>query len=332
MDHGQVFTTRISLSSFLRLLAVLAALVIVWSLLDLLLLLFLAMILAAAIAPWINALSRYRIPRPVGLLIVYSIILGLMILIIALFIPALTREFDTITQYYDRINEYIAKTNLTDAELPSFLSRGAFAGVRGFAGSFASFLLVLVMTFYFTLDEKNLRRFWIRLVPIQYRNNVSRAATLASERIGNWFRGQLALSLVVGAMTYLALVIIGIPNAVLLALIAGIASFVPLIGAAIGIIPAVLVALTISVPKALVVLAISIGLYQVVANVFIPKFFSRAVGLNPVVIILVMLVGARLAGVLGLILAIPVASIIDVIVRETEDERREQQEQETLTI
>lgn len=324
-------STRISTATYLRLLGVAFGLLLLWALRDIILLLFLSMILAAAIGPWIDTLSRRGLPRPVGVLIVYSAIVALLVAVILLLIPAVTREAASLAtrfpDYYHRLTDFFAAR---DVETPlsgvgenfSTLTRGVFAGLKGVAGGFGSFIIVLVVTFYFTVGEENLRRFWFRLAPVSQRERLSRITAAAVERISSWFRGQLVISLVVGSFSYLALTIIGIPDALLLSIVAGVAAFVPLVGAAIGIIPAVFIALTVSVTKALIVLVVAIALYQLTTNVLVSKLFSRAVGLNPVIIVMVMLIGAKLAGGLGLILAIPVTSILDVVVREYRGELR----------
>ncbi len=148
-------------------------------------------------------------------------------------------------------------------------------------------------------------------------------ASGAVDRIGLWFRGQLLVSASLALLTFALLTILSIPNALLLSLIAGIAAFVPLIGALLGILPAVVVALTISTAKAIIVLIVGFALYHIVANVLVSKLMSRVVGLNPVAIVLVMLVGAELAGAMGLIVAIPIAIIIDAVVRELSQSKTE---------
>ncbi len=327
MDNRQTLFLNVSFSTFLRILLVAFAILVVWSLIDIVLLLFLSMILAAAISPWITTLARRRIPRPVGVLIVYTALLAVFVAIVVLLVPAITREAASIAanfpEHYKRFTDFFLSKGAVDSgvlttakDAVTNVTRGLFAGLKDIAGGFASFLLVLVITFYFTVDEENLRRFWIRMVPSAYRDRLVRVTRLVEERIGNWFRGQLTISVAIAALSYLVLTIIGIPNALLLAIIAGVAAFIPLVGLAIGAIPAVFVALTVSVTKATIVLVFVIALYQLVGNVLVPKVMSKAVGLNPVVIILVMLLGADLAGMLGLVLAIPVASIIDAFVRE----------------
>lgn len=321
---------RISAATFLRVVVILLGLLLLWTLRDIVIILILSMILAAAIIPWVNWLARRRIPRSLSVLLAYGVILAVVIGVVILLIPAIARESTSISNrfpaYYQKVTDFLstqstlksqtisfAKTNV------SFLSRSAFEGLKGFGRSVATFLLVLVITFYFAVDEKNLRHFWIRLVPSGYRDRFVRIATNAVDRIGHWFRGQLLVSATIAAVTYGALRIIGVPDALLLSIIAGVAAFVPFVGAAIGILPALFVALTLSLTKALIVLIVMVALYQLVMNVLMPKMIARSVGLNPIVIVLVMLLGSKLAGATGLILAIPVASVIDTVVRDLHD-------------
>jgi len=339
MNSQATIPVRISVSTFLRILFVGFGLLLVWVLRDVIMLLFLAMVLSAAITPWVNWLSKRRVPRTVGVLVVYVGIVALFLLAIGLLIPAISHELSTIpdrfpqySTYYDRITTFFLSGSSASESavgaakqgLPA-LTENIFAGIKGFLGGVGSFVLVLVMTFYFTVDEENVRRFWLRMTPVEYRDRAKKILASVGTRIGNWFRGQLMIGAAIAAISYLVYAVTGIPDALLLALIAGLASFVPIVGAAIGIVPAVFIALTVSVTKAVIILVATIAINWIIANALVPRIMSRAVGLNPIIIVLVMLIGAELAGGLGLILAVPVASIIDVIVsvlrsdRETEE-------------
>lgn len=330
MEHSPVTSVRISVASFLRVVVVVLMLLLAWALRDILLLIILAMVLAAAIGPWISALQRRRVPRFLGVLIVYVGITAVILLIVGLLIPAVSHELtslqDNFPQYasaYDRIRDFFTKpsggTNgaLTAAQdsLSSF-SKGIFAGVRGFLGGVGSFVLVMVMTYYLIIDENNVREFWVRLAPADKRATISRLLNTVGHRIGQWFLWQIIIGAAIALLSYVGFLVIGLPDALLLSLIAAIASFVPILGTAIGVLPAVLVALTVSVPVTVIVLIFTIAVNWGVTNVFVPRILSRAVGLNPVVIILVMLLGAQLAGGIGLILAVPLATIVDAVIVE----------------
>lgn len=328
----RVRVVNVSFATFVRILAIVAAIAVIWALRDLILLIFFSMVLAATISPWVQRLERFRIPRVAGVTIVYCVIITVLLAFVMLLIPVVRTEATTLmnSDYYGRISEFVSKTplnvgSIATKENVSVFSQGIFAGVKGFVGWFASFILVLVIAFYFAIDEENIRRFWIRLVPNAYRERFSHIARLSVERIGSWFRGQLFISSLITVASFIAFYFLKVPDALLLALIGGGASFIPVVGAVIGVVPAFLLALTVSRATALIVLVVGIAIHQLIANAVAPKVMSRAVGLNPVIIVIVMLLGAELAGGLGLLLAIPVASVIDSIVKELKSKHAQEE-------
>ena len=329
MENPRYISAHISLATFVRFLAITFILLILWILRDIIILIFLSMVLAATISPLVRRLERVRVPRIAGVTIIYCVIISLVLLFVVLLIPAIRSEASSLTNsnYVEKVTNFFSNSpvnigSLATKENVSTFSKGIFAGVKGVIGGFASFLLVLVITFYFTIDEKNIRQFWVRLVPKQYRERVIRVARLSVERIGSWFRGQLLVSLLIGVVSYIAFYFLGVPDALLLALIGAVAAFIPVVGAVIGIAPAVLLALTVSQVTALIVLAIGVAIHEFIANAVVPKVMSKAVGLNSVVIVIVMLLGAQLAGGVGLVLAIPTASVIDIIIKELKPKER----------
>lgn len=324
---------NISLASFVRIMLVAFALLVVWALRDIIMLIFLAVVLAAALSPWVKQLVKFRLPRVAAVVILYCLLISIVLVFVLLLIPVIRQESASLANVnlYEKLTDFFTKSpgstgSIVSKENVSLLSKGVFAGLKGVLGGFASTLLVLVITFYFIIDEENIRKFWIRLVPRQYRDRFSRIAHESVERIGSWFRGQILISLLIGVLSYAAYVLIGVPNAPLLALISGTASFIPVVGTVIGLVPAVALALTISQVKAIIVLAVGIAINQFIANAIVPKVMSKAVGLNPVIIIIIMLVGAQIAGGIGLLLAVPIGAIVDVVVREYRSEKKEGEE------
>jgi predicted PurR-regulated permease PerM len=144
------------------------------------------------------------------------------------------------------------------------------------------------------------------------------------EKIGRWLRGQLLLSLIIFLMTYAGLTILGVRYALVLALFAGVTELIPYIGPFIGLVPALFIALTQSPIVALGVLVLYIIIQQLENYVIVPKVMQRAVGLNPIVIIVAMLVGAKMAGILGIILAVPVATALSVAVGDLFELKRDE--------
>lgn len=333
MSMTRFTPVNISLASFVRVMVVAFALLVLWALRDIIMLIFLSIVLAAALSPWVRQLVKFRLPRLAAVVIIYCLLISIVLAFVLLLIPVVRQESASLANInlYEKLADFFTKSpgstgSLVSKENISLLSQGVFAGLKGVLGGFASTLLVLVITFYFIIDEANIKRFWTRLVPRQYRERFSRIARESVDRIGSWFRGQLLISLLIGVLSYTAYALLGVPNAPLLALIGGTASFIPVVGAVIGIIPAVALALTISQVKAIIVLAIGIAINQFIANAIVPKVMSKAVGLNPVVIIIIMLVGAQLAGGVGLLLAVPIGAIVDIIIREYRSDKKEGEE------
>jgi predicted PurR-regulated permease PerM len=133
------------------------------------------------------------------------------------------------------------------------------------------------------------------------------------DKLGLWLRAQLLLSGIIFLVTWIGLLILGVKYSLVLALIAGITEVIPFIGPIIGAIPAVLLAFLQSPIKALLVLILYLVIQQLEGNILVPKVMQKTVGLNPIVVIVVILLGAKIAGVLGALLSIPVAVAIMTI-------------------
>ena len=135
-------------------------------------------------------------------------------------------------------------------------------------------------------------------------------------KLGKWFVGQLALGFIVGLLSYIGLTILGIPHPLILAIIAGTMELVPYIGPTLASIPAIIFAFTVSPLLAALTLVLYFLIQQFENYLIVPKVMEKSVGLHPVIIIIAMLIGGQLAGILGVILAIPVTTIASIILEE----------------
>ena len=141
------------------------------------------------------------------------------------------------------------------------------------------------------------------------------------EKLGGWFRGQFFLSLVIGTLSYIGLLILGVPYALPLAVVAGVMEVVPVIGPIISAIPSILIALTISPLLGLAVAVMYFVIQQLENHLIVPQVMKRAVGINPLFVILAIAVGSRLLGFAGALLAVPIAVVIQIIVAEIIEEK-----------
>jgi predicted PurR-regulated permease PerM len=191
---------------------------------------------------------------------------------------------------------------------------GAAVGIVG--GLFGLFT-ILILTFYLLLEAETLRKTFIRLFPAARRPQIASAATEATQKISAWLNGQLILAATIGSTAALGLWILGVPYFYVLALIAGIGEMIPVVGPIIAAVPGVAVALSLSYQKALLVALFYLLQQQFENHVLVPKVMSRQVGVSAVTVIVALLIGGNLLGILGAILAIPTAAILQVIYQET---------------
>lgn len=332
----------ISMESILRIVLVGLVLWFLYGIRSVLAVLLVSLIFSSAIDPWVSSMQRRGIPRAIGILLILVIALGIVSLVVALFIPALVREVRDVAQSFPTLYERLAKTTAFDQffsqpevvegirkSLQSFdqalvrITGPIFSGLSSAVGGLVSFIGIVVLTFYLSLEESGIRRFLASVVPPRFQPYITRLTNRIQGRMGQWLRGQLLLSLIIGSLSFLALWVLGVKYALLLALIAGLTELIPIAGPIIGAIPAIFFAFTDSPWKALAVLIVYLVIQQLENNLIVPRVMQKATGLNPIVVILVMLIGAKLAGIVGIILAVPVALIVSAFLQDFLEERAE---------
>jgi predicted PurR-regulated permease PerM len=290
--------------------------------------LFVAVILASAFDPWVDWLHKYKIPRSLSILMIYVILIGILSLIVVLMIPPITEQIGQLAKnlpiYYNKAAFEVAKIfdggeypNLPDTltSLSSNLSettKGVFSTITGIFGGLFSFLTVLVIVFYITVEEAELKKNIYYLISVDKRKYVSDLIERMQYKMGMWLRGQLALMLFVGILTYIGLTILGVKYALLLAIIAGILEIVPFIGPWLSAVPAILIGFSDSPFKVILIATLYLIVQQLENNIIVPKVMQKAVGLNPIIVITAVLIGAKLGGIVGALLAVPVAAGIGV--------------------
>lgn len=325
---SETVRVAISTSTILKFFVVVLGLLLAYVLRDVLAILVVAIVFAAALDPIVDGLQRRRLPRTVGILLIYLIVIGVLALIGALFVPLvrdqvaqLRETLPGITQnvfnFFQRVQGTVpggAAPNL-DQSL-NRLTANLFSGLAGVFGGIVTMFGVLVLTFYLTVEEQGVRKFLRAVTPLKEHARLDRTISTIQQRLGVWLRGQLLLTLIIGVASYVGLLIVGVKFALVLALIAGVTEFIPIAGPILGAVPAVVVAFNQSPVTALIVILLYLLIQQLENHVIVPRVMSRVTGLNPAVVIIVMLVAAKLAGFVGILLAIPVTIIGQVLVQE----------------
>jgi predicted PurR-regulated permease PerM len=332
----EIFTVKVLIVS-----AIVGAAALVWVARGVLLLVFIAAVLAAGISPTVRAVRirwRYafqrKLSRGAAVMIVYLPFL-LAVLAIGLIVAprfvADTRELGAklpalIEQNILKPLEHyvpvgVIREELADGvELPR--SR-VFMYMRNAAAAFASVIAVLFMVAYMLIDAARLRNLFLLVYPPEVRGRRRRTLMRMGKRMSAWLSGQLLLSAIIGVATFIGLAALRVPYALPLAIIAAVGELVPVIGPTLGAVPALAIALLSSPWQFWSVLAFAV-LLQKVENLFIvPRVMSRKVAISPLAIFIAFMIGASLLGVIGAIIAIPVAAIVQVAFEEAFVRHRE---------
>lgn len=176
-----------------------------------------------------------------------------------------------------------------------------------------SVLAIVLLTFYWTLDGEHIRRSALLLVPRQQRDEVRSLWEEISSKLGSYLPGQAILSLSIGILALIAYLLIGLPNALVLAVFAGLMELVPVVGPFIGAIPAIVIALTISPVTAVWVVLATIVIQQLEGNLLVPRVMKRTIGVNPLVTMMALIGFSSLFGILGALIALPLAAIVQIL-------------------
>lgn len=346
--NSSATSPTISYTSIIRVLIVFVAVFFIYLIRDALALLFVAIIFAAAVDPWVDWLQKFKFPRAVSILMIYAVLLAIFSLVVIMMIPPITEQIGQIIinvpAYYEKISigvHNLQDQTVSDATLSgndSIVSaletlsltlaqttKSIFVTITSIFGGLFSLLIVLVITFYLTVEEQALKKFVKFVMPLKHRTYTMDLIERMQVKIGLWLRGQLLLSLIVGIMTYIGLSILGVKYALLLALIAGILEIIPYLGPWLSAIPAVLVAFSDSFVKVILVIILYLIVQQLENNLIVPKLMQKMVGLNPIIVIMAILVGAKLGGVIGGLLGVPVAAAISVYLSDVIKEKKDSQ-------
>ncbi|MFZ6015347.1 MAG: AI-2E family transporter [Patescibacteria group bacterium] len=323
------------IASLLKIVLVAGGVYLVWRAWEVIAIIFIALFLSALIQPAADYFAKYKIPRGLTVIGVYLAIFGLLALIVTLMVPTIIEQsiklggifgqrWDAIADAASDIRGFADKYQLMgDSGFASIQNQASaalsrlFQTLTGVFGGIVGFIIVLVMTFYLVSQEDKAKILIHDWVSNKHKKFALHLVDRLQEQLGRWFRGQLVLSFIIGLLSYIGLKIIGIEGALVLAIFAGLLEFIPYLGPILSGIPIVFVAFTQSPLHGLLALAMLVVIQQGENHLIVPKVMEKAVGLNPLISIISMLVGARLFGLLGALMAIPLATAIMVIVKET---------------
>ncbi len=305
-----------------------------------LLLIYISALVAVGLSPIVTRLERRRLrgtkplPRGVAILEVYLLLAVVLVLMTVVVLPPLIEQarafWEAIPDQRDRGQTWLVERGA----LPQKLSVGeaiqqatlgaagtdavsaVVGAISGFVGGVFGIITILILGFYLLLDSRKLFRSFIALFPKDERERVEDASRRISSKVSAWLAGQLFLAAIIGSTAAIGLGLLGVPYYYVLAMIAAFGEMIPVVGPILAAIPAVGVALTVSPATALFTGVFFLVQQQIENHVLVPKVMERQVGVSAGIVIIALLIGGSLLGIVGAILAVPTAAILQVVFHE----------------
>lgn len=319
----------ISTTTIIKVAITVLAILFIYAIRDIAILFFVVIIIVMALVPLVNRMSKHM-PRILAVILLSLVFLAILTTIGFLMFPPLVAEIKQLAIdlpiYLDRISPYWQNLqyNITHYQESLFkmssqlgrLTSGIYSTTIGFITGIVAIFTGLVLVFYMLAEQDSIQKIVSQMLPAEYRERVMTLVRKFGEKIGGWLGGHLLLMVIVGLLDGMALAILGVPFALVLAIWGGLVEIIPYLGPWLALIPAAAIAFSISPLTGLLVLIAYIVIQQLESQVLAPKILGKAVGLSPAIIILSLLVGAKLMGIMGMIIAVPVAAALSVLAQE----------------
>ncbi len=290
------------------------------SITSVLLLLFIALIAMSALSPIVDKMQKLKIPRGLSILLLYVFIWGVISFGIASLVPPLVEQTSSfigiLPAEVARLSEGRLDLSVFQPQLAS-LPQQILKIALGLLNNVIGILTFMVIVYYLILERKNLHKYLTFMFGDGNREAHAEAFINQLElKLGSWVRGQLSLMLIIGLGTYAGLSFLGLPFAVPLAFLAGLLEIVPTVGPIVAGIPAVIIAFGLSPVTALATAALYFLIQQLENTLIVPRIMSKAVGLSPLVVIVALLIGIKIAGLAGAVLAIPATLLVEILIND----------------
>ncbi|MDD7363826.1 MAG: AI-2E family transporter, partial [Firmicutes bacterium] len=316
--------------------------------------------LAYVINPLVTYMEKKNISRGLGVIIIYAGFILLLVILFLVVLPQTVREFrnflSILPQWFNDLEATILQASdqiekMTNFNMPRLMTSAQNAiekyatviennmfkrlssmasGMYAAFGRMLSFILVLILTYYFTVDKNRLKVKMYKAIPSKYRSDVLYLATEINVSMLEFVKGKLLLAVIVGVMTMAMLLILRVDFAVVIGLITIVADIIPYIGPFLAFVPAFFFAVMDSWTKAFWVSILFVFLQWAENNLFAPKILGSRTGLHPAIVLLCIFIGGGMFGVIGMILSVPVFSILvilkDFFTMKWRDNQRQREE------
>lgn len=297
----------------------------------------LAFIIAYLLHPLVRRFTRRRVPRPVAVILAYTLFLAVATVAVLRVAPEVVVQMRELArqlpQWATAYQQWLDWFHLQVYQLPDGIRQGISASIahmetrtqrwmmswlNGLDDRFKQAMILFVAPFiayYILRDYGRLKKTVLEVVPRHHRRRVLRVLRDIDRTLGSYIRGQLLVCLVVGVLAYIGYRLIDLPYPLFLAVMVGITNIIPYFGPILGMIPALLVAVTVSGKMALMVVAVNFVIQFIEGNIASPLIVGRTLHLHPLWIIFALLAGGELGGIVGMIFAVPVFAVLKVLVQ-----------------
>lgn len=333
-DERSVREMRITISTgtFIRAILVLAATALIFAVREVVLLVLVGVVIAVAIEPAVrfferSKIGRFKMPRVGAVAVVYVTGLFLLTLFFYTVVPVVSTELANFLQFLrglsipvdtDVVSGISEQSERSVFELVANLresvtdlSGNIVSMVSSLFGGLLSAVIVFVISFYIAVQRDIIDKFLLLVIPASYSDYAQDLWKRSQRKIGQWIQGQLISALIVGTLVYIGLLIIGVPYALLFAILALVLELIPIIGPVLAAIPAVILAFVGGgAAQGVITIVFYLAVQQLEGNIIYPLVVKRMVGIPSLIVIIAIAIGAVLAGFLGVLLAVPVSAII----------------------
>lgn len=348
MNNARDINISINTSTIVRFFIVSILLFSLYYMSDVVLVVVTAIVIASAIEPVIRRLVRYRVNRIISVILVYIVIVAVLFELFMFFIPLVMNDAATFlgslpkTISVQSLSHPIASLSgqnvitpidthtISISDLVNNLrsliigtSDNVFETATVIFGGFFSFIIILVLSFYLAMKTDGVGEFLRIVAPVRHHDYIIDLWKRSQRKIALWLQGQIVLGLIVGVLVYLVLVIVGVPYALMLAVLAGLLEIIPVFGPIIASIPAIILAFSYKgVGTGILILILYFIIHQLESQVFYPLVVKKVVGISPILVIIALIVGAKLAGVIGALIAVPLAAAFMEYVNDIEKDKK----------
>ena len=340
MEDVKNVKINISAGTLVKVLVVLAVALAVYFLRHLVLVLLTAVVIASAVGPAADWFGRYKFPRVLSVLLVYVTAFVLIFGTLFFLVPPLFEDFSTIIfKIPVEINSLVVNNpswntviNLfgdfsTKLSVQDVVSKGVVSSplpgnvydlIKSVFSGMLSFVLIVVISFYLAVQKNGVENFLRIVIPNRREEYIIGLWRRTEVKIGRWMQGQLLLALIIGPLVFLGLTLFQIKYALTLAIIASVFEIIPIFGPILSAVPAVLIGFGDSMTLGLIMIGFYLIIHQFENHLLYPLVVKKIIGVNPLVVILSLLVGYELAGFLGIILSVPMATLLMEFVNDLE--------------